>query len=86
LKRRCVLAFFKKLPACLVSIEACATSHHWSGQLQVLGHKVRLMPPACVKPYVKRQKNPPTRRRSTRPSPGPICGSSRPRRWSSRVA
>jgi transposase len=57
LKRRDVLAFFQKLPACLVGIEACATSHHWSRQLQALGHKVRLMPPVYVKPYVKRQKN-----------------------------
>jgi transposase len=52
-----VLTFFEKLPACLVGIEACATSHHWSRQLQALGHRVRLMPPAYVKPYVKRQKN-----------------------------
>jgi transposase len=57
LKRRYLLAFFEKLPACLVGIEACATSHHWSRQLQALGHRVRLMPPAYVKPYVKRQKN-----------------------------
>jgi transposase len=57
LKRRYVLAFFQKLPACLIGIEACATSHHWSRQLQALGHKVRLMPPVYVKPYVKRQKN-----------------------------
>jgi transposase len=57
LKRRYVLSFFEKLPACLVGIEACATSHHWSRQLQALGHRVRLMPPAYVKPYVKRQKN-----------------------------
>jgi transposase len=57
LKRRYVLTFFEKLPACLVGIEACATSHHWSRQLQALGHRVRLMPPAYVKPYVKRQKN-----------------------------
>ncbi len=57
LKRRCVLAFFQKLPPCLVGIEACASSHHWSRELQVLGHTVRLMPPAYVKPYVKRQKN-----------------------------
>ena len=57
LKRRYVLAFFQKLPACLVGIEACASSHHWSRELQALGHTVRLMPPAYVKPYVKRQKN-----------------------------
>jgi transposase len=57
LKRRYVLAFFQRLPPCLVGIEACASSHHWSRELQALGHAVRLMPPAYVKPYVKRQKN-----------------------------
>jgi len=57
LKRRQVLTFFRKLPPCLVGIEACASSHHWSRELQKLGHTVRLMPPAYVKPYVKRQKN-----------------------------
>jgi transposase len=57
LKRRYVLKFFQKLPPCLVGIEACASSHHWSRELKALGHTVRLMPPAYVKPYVKRQKN-----------------------------
>jgi transposase len=57
LKRRYVLAFFEKLPPCLVGIEACASSHHWSRELQAFGHTVRLMPPAYVKPYVKRHKN-----------------------------
>ena len=57
LKRRYVLAFFQKLSPCLVGIEACASSHHWSRELQALGHTVRLMPPAYVKSYVKRQKN-----------------------------
>jgi len=57
LKRRYVLPFFKKLPPCLIGIEACASSHHWSRELQALGHTVRLMPPAYVKPYVKRHKN-----------------------------
>jgi transposase len=57
LKRRYMLAFFQKLPPCLVGIEACASSHHWSSELHALGHSVRLMPPAYVKPYVKRQKN-----------------------------
>src|SRR6516165_9151044 len=57
LKRRQVLAFFPKLAPCLVGMEACASSHHWSRELQVLGHTVRLMPPAYVKLYVKRQKN-----------------------------
>jgi transposase len=57
LKRRYVLAFFQKLPPCLVGIEACASAHYWSRELQALGHVVRLMPPAYVKPYVKRHKN-----------------------------
>jgi transposase len=57
LKRRYVLPFFQKLPSCLVGIEACASSHYWSRELQALGHTVRLMPPAYVKPYIKRQKN-----------------------------
>jgi transposase len=57
LKRRYVLAFFEKLPPCLIGVEACASSHHWSRELKGLGHTVRLMPPAYVKPYVKRQKN-----------------------------
>ena len=56
-KRRYVLAFFQKLPPCLIGIEACASSHHWSRELQALGHTVRLMPPVYVKPYVKRHKN-----------------------------
>jgi len=57
LKRRYVVAFFKKLSPYLIGIQACATSHHWSRELQALGHTVRLMPPAYVKPYLKRQKN-----------------------------
>ena len=46
LKRRYVLAFFEKPRPCLVGMEACGTSHHWSRELQALGHRVRLMPPA----------------------------------------
>jgi transposase len=57
IKRRYILAFFQKLPPCLVGIEACASAHHWSRELQAIGHSVRLMPPAYVKPYVKRHKN-----------------------------
>src|SRR5262250_3932124 len=57
LKRRQVIAFFQKLPPCLVGIEACASSQYWSRELHALGHSVRLMPPAYVRPYVKRQKN-----------------------------
>src|ERR1700723_4049823 len=57
LKRSYVLTFFQKLSPCLVGIEACGSAHHWSRELQALGHTVRLIPPAYVKPYVKRQKN-----------------------------
>jgi transposase len=57
LRRRYVLAFFQRLPPRLVGIEACASSHHWSRELQALGHTVRLMPPAYVKPHVKRHKS-----------------------------
>jgi transposase len=57
LKRRYIVAFFQKLPPCLVGIEACVSSHYWSRELQTLGHTVRLMPPAYVRPYVKRHKN-----------------------------
>ena len=57
LRRSQVLSFFKKLPACLVGIEACATSHHWAREITALGHEVRLMPARYVKAYVKRNKN-----------------------------
>lgn len=56
LRRSQVLPFFAKLPSCLVGMEACGTSHHWARELIKLGHEVRLMPPAYVKPYVKRGK------------------------------
>ncbi len=56
LRRSQVLPFFSKLRPCLVGMEACGTSHHWARELQQLGHEVRLMPPAYVKPYVKRGK------------------------------
>ena len=57
LKRKDVLAFFASLPHCLVGLEACSSSHHWARELIRLGHDARLMPPAYVKPYVRRQKN-----------------------------
>src|SRR2546421_5334060 len=57
LRRGQVIAYFEKLPPCLLGIEACATAHHWARELKALGHDVRLMPPGYVKPYVKRQKN-----------------------------
>jgi transposase len=56
LRRSQVLPFFSKLSPCLIGMEACGTSHHWARELSRLGHEVRLMPPAYVKPYVKRGK------------------------------
>jgi len=52
-----VLEFFAALPCCVVGIEACPSAHHWSRQLQALGHTARLMPPSYVKAYLKRSKN-----------------------------
>jgi transposase len=57
LRRSQMLSFFEKLPPCLVGAEACGTSHHWARELTKLGHEMRLMPAAYVKPYVKRGKN-----------------------------
>lgn len=57
LRRSEVLAFFEGLAPCLVGMEACATAHHWARQIAALGHNVRLMPPAYVKAYLRRQKN-----------------------------
>ena len=57
LRRGAVLSFLDQLDPCLIGIEACATSHHWAREIAALGHEVRLIPPAYVKPYVKRQKN-----------------------------
>ncbi len=57
LKRARVIPFFTKLAPCTVGIEACASSHYWARELTALGHTVKLMPPAYVKPFVKRQKN-----------------------------
>ena len=57
LKRSEVTAYFAGLEPCLVGIEACSTSHYWAREIGRFGHVVRLMPPAYVKPYVKRGKN-----------------------------
>jgi transposase len=51
-----VIGFLADLRVCLVGMEACATAHHWARELMALGREVRLMPPAYVKPYVKRGK------------------------------
>ena len=56
LSRGEVLGLFRALPPCLVGIEACGTAHHWGREIKALGHEVRLIPAAYVKPYVKRGK------------------------------
>jgi transposase len=62
-----VIPYFRSLEPCLVGLEACATAHHWARELTALGHTVKLMPPAYVKAYVKRNKNDaPMRKRSVK--------------------
>ena len=56
IKRAKLLAFFETLPRCVVGMEACGSAHHWGRELRKLGHDVRLMPAAYIKPYVKRGK------------------------------
>ena len=57
LRRNQVLAFFSRLPRCVVGLEACATAHYWARELGALGHEVRLMPAQYVKAYIKRNKH-----------------------------
>ena len=57
ISRQKLLDFFAAQPSCTVALEACGGAHHWARQLSQLGHEVRLIPPAYVKPFVKRQKN-----------------------------
>lgn len=57
LTRGKLLDFFVAQPACVVAMEACGGSHHWARELTQMGHEVRLIPPAYVKPFVKRHKN-----------------------------
>jgi transposase len=57
LRRGQVLAFFRRIPRCVVGLEACATAHYWARELGALGHEVRLMPAQYVKAYIKRNKH-----------------------------
>src|SRR5271155_269949 len=57
IRRAQLLAFFASAPPCLVGIEACSSAHHWARALIAIGHRVKLIPPAYVKPYVRRNKN-----------------------------
>jgi transposase len=58
LTRSQLIRFFAELP-CVVAMEACSSAHHWGQALIAHGHEVRLLPPAHVKPYVRRNKNDP---------------------------
>ncbi|MBZ9990620.1 IS110 family transposase [Mesorhizobium sp. BH1-1-5] len=57
LRRAQVEKFFAAQPPALIGMEACGSAHHWGRTLSALGHEVKLMPPAYVKPYVPRNKN-----------------------------
>jgi transposase len=57
MRRNKLLEFFASQPACLVGLEASGSAHHWARELVRLGHEARMMPPAYVKPYLRRQKN-----------------------------
>jgi transposase len=57
LRRRELLGFFAELAPVEVALEACGGSHYWGRALTALGHRVRLIPPQYVKPFVKRSKN-----------------------------
>jgi transposase len=57
LRRAQLLPFFRDLPPCEVGMEACASAHHWGRQLQAMGHRVQLLPPQYVKPFLLGQKN-----------------------------
>ena len=57
LRRDKMLSFFAAQSRCVVAMEACASAHYWARELERLGHQARLIAPAYVKPFVKRQKN-----------------------------
>jgi transposase len=79
------LGFFGKLGPCKVGIEACASAHFWAREIAALGHDVKLIPPADVKPFVKRQMNDGAdAERSQRPCNDRRCGSRPSMRASSR--
>ena len=57
LSRGKVLDFLAAQPSCVVAMEACASAHYWGREIEKLSHKVKLIPPIYVKPFVKRHKN-----------------------------
>ena len=75
LSRAQLLRFLAEQPSCVVAMEACASAHHWGRVIGNLGHEVRLIPPAYVKPFVKRRTTWRMRRRSLRRRRGRRCAS-----------
>lgn len=75
LSRAQLLKFLSDQPPCVVAMEACASAHHWGRAIGDLGHEVRLIPPAYVKPFVERQKTTwLMQRQSQRQRPARPCG------------
>ena len=56
-RRAGLLPFAAKLAPCEIAMEACSSAHHWARELSAHGHSVKLIPPAHVKPYIRRNKN-----------------------------
>jgi len=56
LSRRTLLRFFAQRQPATVLLEACGSAHHWARQFQQQGHRVLLLPPHLVRPYVCRNK------------------------------
>ena len=85
LRRGQVLAFFSRIPRCLVGLEACATAHYWARELGALGHEVRLMPAQYVKAYINATSTtPPMRKQFARRLADRPCDLCRLRRQSNR--
>ena len=85
LRRDRVALFFANLPSCLVGMEACGSAHYWARQLEKLGHRVRLIAPQFVKPYVKTNKNDVADAEAIREAvSGQICASYRSKTLSNR--
>ena len=57
IKRLALIETFRKLPPCVVGMEACLSAHFVSRSLRQLGHEPRIIPAIYVKPFVKGQKN-----------------------------
>ena len=57
MKRSKMREFYEQIEPCRVGMEACGSGHYWARELVAMGHEVMLIPPAYIKPYIKRGKN-----------------------------